>query len=74
MVFLLLFTIMIKVSKDILTFIDFCLYFENLTQVDFRIGYLENLQNASLVFFILIMLSLFWRYNEPSYFHNPIAF
>ena len=74
MVFLLLFTIMIKVSKDTLTFIDFCLYLENLTQVDFRIGYLENLQNASLVFFILIMLSLFWRYNVPSYFHNPIAF
>ena len=74
MVFLLLFTIMIKVSKDTLTFIDFCLYLENLTRIDFRIGYLENLQNASLVFFILIMLSLFWRHNEPSYFHNPIAF
>ena len=43
MVFLLLFTIMIKVSKDTLTFIDFCLYLENLTRIDFRIGYLENL-------------------------------
>lgn len=64
----------IRVSKDTLTFIDFCLYLENLTRIDFRIGYLENLQNASLVFFILIMLSLFWRHNEPSYFHNPIAF
>ena len=59
MVFLLLFTIMIKVSKDTLTFIDFCLYLENLTRIDFRIGYLENLQNASLVFFILIMLRSF---------------
>ena len=28
----------------------------------------------SLVFFVLIMLSLFWRHNESSYFHNPIAF
>ena len=64
----------IRVSKDTLTFIDFCLYLENLTRIDFRIGYLENLQNASLVFFVLIMLSLFWRHNEPSYFHNPIAF
>ena len=64
----------IRVSKDTLTFIDFCLYLENLTRIDFRIGYLENLQNASLVFFILIMLSLFWQHNEPSYFHNPIAF
>ena len=45
----------IRVSKDTLTFIDFCLYLENLTRIDFRIGYLENLQNASLVFFILIM-------------------
>ena len=66
--------IRIKVSKDTLTFIDFCLYLENLTRIDFRIGYLENLQNASSVFFILIMPSLFWRHNEPSYFHNPIAF
>lgn len=65
---------MIRVSKDTLTFIDFCLYLENLTRIDFRIGYLENLQNASSVFFILIMPSLFWRHNEPSYFHNPIAF
>ena len=64
----------IRVSKDTLTFIDFCLYLENLTRIDFRIGYLENLQNASLVFFILIMLSLFGQHNEPSYFHNPIAF
>lgn len=64
----------IRVSKDTLTFIDFCLYLENLTRIDFRIGYLENLQNANLVFFILIMLSLFGRHNEPSYFHNPIAF
>ena len=64
----------IRVSKDTLTFIDFCLYLENLTRIDFRIGYLENLQNASLVFFILIMLSLFWQHNEPSNFHNPIAF
>ena len=68
------FPIQIRVSKDTLTFIDFCLYLENLTRIDFRIGYLENLQNASLVFFILIMLSLFWQHNEPSYFHNPIAF
>ena len=68
------FPMTIRVSKDTLTFIDFCLYLENLTRIDFRIGYLENLQNASLVFFILIMLSLFWRHNEPSYFHNPIAF
>lgn len=68
------FPITIRVSKDTLTFIDFCLYLENLTRIDFRIGYLENLQNASLVFFILIMLSLFWQHNEPSYFHNPIAF
>lgn len=67
-------TIRIRVSKDTLTFIDFCLYLENLTRIDFRIGYLENLQNASLVFFILIMLSLFGQHNEPSYFHNPIAF
>ena len=66
--------IRIRVSKDTLTFIDFCLYLENLTRIDFRIGYLENLQNASSVFFILIMPSLFWRHNEPSYFHNPIAF
>ena len=66
--------IRIRVSKDTLTFIDFCLYLENLTRIDFRIGYLENLQNANLVFFILIMLSLFWRHNEPSYFHNPITF
>ena len=64
----------IRVSKDTLTFIDFCLYLENLTRIDFRIGYLENLQNANLVFFILNMLSLFGRHNEPSYFHNPIAF
>lgn len=41
----------IRVSKDTLTFIDFCLYLENLTRIDFRIGYLENLQNANLVFF-----------------------
>ena len=68
------FLITIRVSKDTLTFIDFCLYLENLTRIDFRIGYLENLQNASSVFFILIMPSLFWRHNEPSYFHNPIAF
>ena len=68
------FPITIRVSKDTLTFIDFCLYLENLTRIDFRIGYLENLQNASLVFFILIMLSLFGQHNEPSYFHNPIAF
>jgi len=68
------FPMTIRVSKDTLTFIDFCLYLENLTRIDFRIGYLENLQNANLVFFILIMLSLFGRHNEPSYFHNPIAF
>ena len=68
------FPMTIRVSKDTLTFIDFCLYLENLTRIDFRIGYLKNLQNANLVFFILIMLSLFWRHNEPSYFHNPIAF
>ena len=68
------FPMTIRVSKDTLTFIDFCLYLENLTRIDFRIGYLENLQNASSVFFILIMPSLFWRHNEPSYFHNPIAF
>ena len=67
-------SIKIRVSKDTLTFIDFCLYLENLTRIDSRIGYLENLQNASSVFFILIMPSLFWRHNEPSYFHNPIAF
>ena len=68
------FPMTIRVSKDTLTFIDFCLYLENLTRIDFRIGYLKNLQNASLVFFVLIMLSLFWRHNESSYFHNPIAF
>lgn len=33
----------IRVSKDTLTFIDFCLYLENLTRIFLKIRYLENL-------------------------------